>query len=312
MITISDAENVLIIIKKAASNVELLDKFLELYIKQDFEAIKKVMQVNGVIISENADIKEAGKVLKDIKKIGEQKSKITVLKIIEKVISNVELLDALLDPISKKDYEQIKKAMSEHDVRIDNDKDVMEACVILLGINKIELERFEQRAAKVGEAFRDSLVNDVTGLKKGYDRVMTMYTIAFYIGVVLIGVSVISAFLPPTMKDINITTLFAGIGAADLIGSLIFRPASELQKSRANSILLNATYFTWVNDLSIWNSYLRSLPEYNFTNIQTVSKMVMDNLQRCMHLVAKFPQWSPEKKDKNTRTNDANNNETKQ
>ena len=55
-----------------------------------------------------------------------------------------------------------------------------------------------------------------------------MYTIAFAIGVCLIGMSIISAFLPPPYQNVNLTAIFGGLGAVNVISSLIFKPARDL------------------------------------------------------------------------------------
>jgi hypothetical protein len=131
--------------------------------------------------------------------------------------------------------------------------------------------------------------------------VMTMYVVAFYTGIFLIGAAVYSAIF---LREDFLTTILGGLGTADLITSFIYRPAQELQNSRGNLVQLKSAYLNWINDLNNWDAFLRILKQsylrssledgqdgrtkIEFDDIKSVSKIMIENLEQTMRLIDQY------------------------
>jgi hypothetical protein len=90
--------------------------------------------------------------------------------------------------------------------------------------------------------------------------------------------------------------ILGGLGMADVIASLIFRPAQNLQNSRGNLAQLQAAFFNWINDVYNWNRYLQLVeneatsnkPSPAFTKMREVSEMMVQNTALMMDLVERY------------------------
>lgn len=96
---------------------------------------------------------------------------------------------------------------------------------------------------------RNRLLNVIDEIDRGFKRVMFMYTIAFYSGVSIVLFSIVSTVVNGSN---TFTLIFGGVGALDVIAFFVFRPAEDLQKSRANLAQLVAAFMTWNNDMRSW------------------------------------------------------------
>jgi len=130
---------------------------------------------------------------------------------------------------------------------------------------------------------QEGLVDVIKQIETGYERVMTMYTVAFYMGVLLVATSVIASLYYRSDKS---TLILGGLGLVDIIASMIFKPAQDLQNSRGNLAQLYAANFNWINDVHNWNEYLNgSRQSLDIDNLTKVSKTMMEHTEQMMKLI---------------------------
>jgi hypothetical protein len=109
--------------------------------------------------------------------------------------------------------------------------------------------------------------------------------------------ALVGAFIRPG----NTNLYLAGLGAADVISFLIFKPAQALQVSRGNLAQLQAAFFAWINDVHNWNRYLDSLENEAgasappFDKAKEVSAIMVQNTERMVRLVGEYSQLLPDK-----------------
>jgi hypothetical protein len=122
---------------------------------------------------------------------------------------------------------------------------------------------------------------------------MTMYTVAFYLGVALVLVSIFAALV---LDSERAAAVLGGLGMADILAAMIFRPAQEVQNSRGDLAQLQAAFFSWFNDVFNWNQYLqlidreasgRNVPP-EFERLRKVSEAQMCTVARMMALIEEF------------------------
>jgi hypothetical protein len=145
---------------------------------------------------------------------------------------------------------------------------------------------------------QQGLARVVQQIDRGYERAMTMYTVAFYVGIVMVLASIFAALIGSSVKS---AAVLGGLGMADILASLIFRPAQDVQNSRGNLAQLQAAFFSWVNDVYNWNAYLGMInqdadarkvtPE--FSRLQEVSDTQMRNIERMMGLIEAYCETRP-------------------
>lgn len=178
---------------------------------------------------------------------------------------------------------------------------VLEEAVAALGIYyKLRTharEEEHQQVREMSREFRNGLVDVVRQIEAGYSRVMLMYTVAFYLGIALIGLAVLTSLW---LKDNGVALIFGGLGMADVVTAFIFRPAQELQNSRGNLTQLQAAFFNWANDVRNWNAYLERLDisvqrgdKPPFEEFERVSKRVLANTAEMMRLVDLYCEMHP-------------------
>jgi hypothetical protein len=181
---------------------------------------------------------------------------------------------------------------------------VNEAALALAIYSKMHIRTREEEHNHIREMsneFRKGLVNVIHQIETGYDRVMTMYTIAFYVGLGLIGLSVIASLV---LKENVSALIFGGLGMADVVTAFVFRPAQELQNSRGNLTQLQAAFFNWANDVRNWTAFLERLdtsvgagdkPPY--ADFERVSLRMLSNTAEMMRLVDLYCEMNPVKPD---------------
>ena len=116
---------------------------------------------------------------------------------------------------------------------------------------------------------------------------MTMYKVSFYIGVGLICLAVVLAFVQG--KNLLAIT-FGGLGIGNTITFFLARPAKKLQESRSRLAQLQAALFTWFIDIYNWNSYLILLDrtgQATFQNLKQVSDTTMEHTRQIIDLIGK-------------------------
>jgi hypothetical protein len=113
---------------------------------------------------------------------------------------------------------------------------------------------------------------------------MVMYTVAFYVGILLILAALVFAWFK---GESLLPVAFAGLGVADLIAYFITKPPLDLQKSRANLAQLQTAYYNWFIDLFNWNSIINSGEEMIHL-YKKVSDMMMRNTERTMKMIEDY------------------------
>jgi len=179
------------------------------------------------------------------------------------------------------------------DLKEDEISETLNEAMIAFGIyNKLHMAGRggeNQQIREMSNEFRKGLVDVIRQIELGYSRVMLMYTIAFYVGIALIGLSVFASLW---LKEDGAALIFGGLGMADVVTTFIFRPAQELQNSRGNLTQLQAAFFNWANDVRNWTAYLQRLDDAvrpgekpPYEEFERVSKRVLANTAEMMRLV---------------------------
>jgi len=189
-----------------------------------------------------------------------------------------------------KEKDQVTGASSSYDAPQKNRKDLNE-----LLFDDLEIEY--NRTKKLKDALSESLEEQLKDMKKSRNRIMNMYTIAFTLGVIMISISIIIAILSayiPQYKDINLIALFAGLGAVNVVSSMIFRPARELQNMIIKSVQLIANFYTLINEAQTWNTYIKYGPKKSLEDIKSISNLRIKHLKDIILLMDKIPNEKPE------------------
>jgi len=142
------------------------------------------------------------------------------------------------------------------------------------------------------------LVGVVRQIDLGYARVMTMYTVAFYLGVGMVLASIYAGLVGGSETS---ALVLGGLGMADILASMIFQPAQALQDSRGNLAQLQAAFFSWFNDVYNWNNYLQFIDRAAtgngqppaFDKLREVSDAQMRNVEHIMKLVERYCEKRP-------------------
>ena len=140
------------------------------------------------------------------------------------------------------------------------------------------------------QGLQEGLLEVVRQIDRGYRITMGMYTAAFVVGIAMLVTSTVAAFF----KDVHSAALMGGLGAADVVAFLIFKPAQELQASRASLAQLQAAFFAWINDMHNWNDYLDLLQNESgsappsFEKFKEISEIQSRSTTQMVHLIAEF------------------------
>src|SRR5262249_28623357 len=129
---------------------------------------------------------------------------------------------------------------------------------------------------------------------------MTMYEVAFYLGVVLILAAVVMAFLD---NKSLLPIVFGSLGITDMIAYFITKPPQDLQFSRARLAQLQAAFFNWFIDYTNWNGVLMTWTQEGKAELQSVkavSSILMEHTEKTMALIDTYcgsPRASRKSKD---------------
>jgi hypothetical protein len=140
------------------------------------------------------------------------------------------------------------------------------------------------------EELNNRILTVIDQIDKGFRRVMTMYTIAFYVGIGMIVVSVAATLYT---KENMFALLFGGAGAVDVVAFFVFKPAEDLQKSRGHLAQLTSAFLTWFNDIYNWNASVAKVintrdEQLNIVALQEISKTIIANTISIMEAIDKF------------------------
>jgi hypothetical protein len=148
---------------------------------------------------------------------------------------------------------------------------------------------------RLRDALQSGLIEVVGQIERGYRITMAMYTAAFIVGILLLLVSTFAALF----KDVRSATLLGGLGVADIITFLIFKPAQDLQASRGSLAQFQAAFFAWVNDIHNWNEYLDLLQNEagsgapSFDKCKEISEIQGRSTEQMARLIGQHTQFAP-------------------
>jgi hypothetical protein len=176
-------------------------------------------------------------------------------------------------------------------------------CGLLLAVTRSQPR--EHTFKRLDAELQDGLIGVVRQIDYGYAVTMWMYTITFYVGVALV---ILSALRTVGHSADRSALLFGGVGLTDIIAQLIFKPAHDVQASRANLAQLQAAFFNWINDVYNWDRYLEllqdqagksgSIPELN--EVSKVSTLMLANTRAMLEMVAQHCDHFSRRGDTNT------------
>jgi hypothetical protein len=143
------------------------------------------------------------------------------------------------------------------------------------------------------QGLQAGLLEVVKQIDRGYRITMGMYTAAFVVGIAMLITSTVSALL----QNVHSAALLGGLGAADIVAFLVFKPAQELQSSRGSLAQLQAAFFSWINDVHNWNDYLDLLQNEagsappSFEKFKEISEIQARSTGQMVHLIAEFTRF---------------------
>jgi hypothetical protein len=224
----------------------------------------------------------------------EQNEKIA--KIVETLKVDPEFEKEVRRSANLKDFNQILAMLRDRNVFATGPELMTALSLRQISINKSIAPTVSGPGLPVSDYRNDlqqGLVSVVQGIDRGYKRVLEMYTIAFYVGVLMILSSIYAALMMDSAKS---AAILGGLGMAEVLASMIFRPAQEVQNSRGNLAQLQAAFFSWFNDVYNWNKYLvdldreaegrNAVPDFNL--VSKVSEVQMQNISRMMDLIETY------------------------
>jgi hypothetical protein len=221
----------------------------------------------------------------------EEMNRQCIEKILTKMRSDNSFAEKILKINSSQDLnESIKKLKNDG---IDaTEKDLLDTVNVIGLIDKYgKYEKIEE--FDLGQELRKGLIDVIKQIGDGYERTMKMYTVAFYLGIGLILISVVSSLL--TQSEMN-NLILGGLGMADVIATLIFKPAQSLQESRSNLAQLQAAFVNWINDIYNWNRYLENIDDnaksnnqsITFDQVSPVSDKLINNTEIMMKMIRNY------------------------
>ncbi|NND87299.1 MAG: hypothetical protein HKM23_08285 [Nitrosopumilus sp.] len=132
----------------------------------------------------------------------------------------------------------------------------------------------EEKEDKIQDGMQKHFLNLLKKTSYGFTVVVSMYIVAFAIGIILI-IAALSMALTNNDGANNLMTVFFGTaGTADII-FLMYKPAREIQRSRANASKLVASVSEWFSiSRNLNNTYNLLLKQGKSGNIKDYSDMI--------------------------------------
>lgn len=129
----------------------------------------------------------------------------------------------------------------------------------------------------LGTIVEKKIISVLEQIDSGFKKVMFMYTIAFYLGIILVASSVLIFVFKQGDKS---SLFFGGIGILDLVAFLVFKPAEDLQISRGNLAQLLAAFLCWINDNKVWSQFISNKVKkegIKLKDLKDISKIMISN-----------------------------------
>jgi len=176
-----------------------------------------------------------------------------------------------------------------------SEEEIVKAREILTRFPSRRLETLSENLhvdfGKMALEVRSSVLRVVKQIEDGFTSVMKMYKVAFYSGIILIGLSVLLGLI--VRQDI-IALAFGGLGTSDILVYFIYKPAVDLQTSRGNLAQLEMAFVSWIGDVHNWNQVLGYVAEEAKSTQEIVdtatraSSTLISNLKETMKAIDDF------------------------
>jgi hypothetical protein len=216
---------------------------------------------------------------------------------VAKLLALFDRTPELLKLCSREDQIEAKTRVKEHipGVTIDDIQAAVKEYAARRKVPAGSAHRSGDELKRLRDALQTGLIEVVGQIDRGYRITMAMYTAAFIVGILMLLVSTFAALF----KDVRSATLLGGLGAADIITFLIFKPAQDLQASRGSLAQLQAAFFAWVNDIHNWNDYLDLLQNEAgagappFDKCKEISEIQGRSTEQMSRLISQHTQFAP-------------------
>jgi hypothetical protein len=142
------------------------------------------------------------------------------------------------------------------------------------------------------DKFKMALQDTIDQLQKGYKDAGRMYNVMFYTGIALIGIAVLFAFFKSSPL---FTSIFAGMGALDILTFFLVNPVEKLQNSRAEYAKTAMLCFNWFTDTYNWNSWLMSKKDLTYEEFKKVSEKLSEITEKTIQAIDHNKQNTKEK-----------------
>lgn len=150
-----------------------------------------------------------------------------------------------------------------------------------------DMMKNQQEMADLNNSFRDAMAATNRQTTQGFRHTMFMYSVSFYLGVVLIIAALIFAVVT---RSPLFSILFGSLGSLNLLTFFIAKPPQRLQESRSEQAKLNAVFYSWFLDLTNWNGYFLQYSskgiEVDINKVTQVSAAQIDNTIRLMEVIS--------------------------
>jgi hypothetical protein len=149
------------------------------------------------------------------------------------------------------------------------------------------IQKNQQEMVDLNNSFRDAMAATNRQTTEGFSHTMLMYSVSFYLGVVLIIAALIFAVVT---RSPLFSILFGSLGSLNLLTFFIAKPPQRLQESRSEQAKLNAVFYSWFLDLTNWNGYYLQYSsrgiEIDIDKVTQVSATQTDNTIRLMEVIS--------------------------
>lgn len=147
-----------------------------------------------------------------------------------------------------------------------------------------ELKKSAKVTMDLSEKLKKSLITNATGTLSAFNRVITIYTIAFIVGILLIATAVVFG----TMGKTVLAVAFGTLGIIDIVTYFIKLPANKIQESRSNLSQLQVVLLVWlkefVNNDALCGRILNG-PDPSLERYKILSQISIDNTANLLKLI---------------------------
>lgn len=144
-------------------------------------------------------------------------------------------------------------------------------------------------AGNMTDQLHGRILATLDDIDNGFKKVMIMYLITFYLG---IGLIVLSCLFSILSAGREITLLSGGLGLADVVAFLIFKPAESLQRSRGSLAQLISAFLTWYLDSKNCMQVYKKEMSGNADSIDLYDRVSRRNVLNTIYLMQAIQQMN--------------------